>query len=331
MLFWFTLVLSLAAGGVLALFLVTYLQERRPGRLLCLMYHRLAPRAACTALSGSEQTFTLPTEEFAAQLAELRRRGYRAVTPAEAEDFVAGRLKADEPLVLLTFDDGCVSVFREGLPLLREHGLCATIFVTTDPSSYVFGEACGFDRRMTDEELREADQGGLYVESHGVTHRPLRSLDDDELRRELVESRRPLEAIVGRPVRHLAIPGNWYDDRVLRMAKEAGYAAVWCSRPGSVRPGASLYGLPRVNVDGYMHLRAFQAQLQPWGIARRRALLWLKGLPGRLLGPRIWLPLRSVILRALPGRHLSMRHMAAVGGVALLILLLCWLQLLRTH
>src|SRR5690606_40367088 len=59
---------------------------------------------------------------------------------------------------------------------------------------------------------------------------------------------------------------------------------------------------------------------QPWGIARRRALLWLKGLPGRLLGPRIWLPLRSVILRALPGRHLSMRHMAAVGGVALLIL-----------
>jgi peptidoglycan/xylan/chitin deacetylase (PgdA/CDA1 family) len=322
-------ILTIAAAAAVLLLLATYLGELRGPRLVCLMYHRLAPASFYATVRGGERTFTLPTESFAEQLAELRAQGYRFVTPSQASAFLDGRDPSTQPAVLITFDDGCVSVFREAIPILKEHQACATAFVTTDPASHVFRLEYGVDRRMTDDELREADRSGLNIESHGVTHRPLSGLSDDELRFELTESRRRLEAVLGRPVQHLAIPGNWYDARVLKFAREAGYSAAWCSRPGAVRPGLRAFGLPRVNVDGYMGLGAFRAQLRPAGIAWRRMLLTLRGLPGRLLGPTKWLPMRAMILRGVPGGHVSIRQVAVLSVVTLGVLVVLWWRLLH--
>ena len=317
--------LGLTAAALLAL----YLHESKSPRLLCLMYHRLASRESFDRKTGTEHVFCIPADAFEDQVRFLVARGYRFVTADEAAQFVFGRLPLTQPSVMITFDDGCASVKTYAEPVLRKHGACATAFVTTDPDCLAFSVADGSEPRLLDEDLRSLDGKVLQFESHGVTHRPLRGLPPDDIRYELAESRRVLEQLLGRPVRYLAIPGNWYDTGVMRIARQCGYHAVWCSNPGSVRPGANPFCLRRINVDGQYSLAEFAAAIRPWGIAQRRLLSFIRRIPGRLLGPRYWLPLRRTLLGRIPGGHVSMRRMmilgGAIGAAAILLLILCLL------
>jgi peptidoglycan/xylan/chitin deacetylase (PgdA/CDA1 family) len=70
----------------------------------------------------------VPPELFESQLALLQRKGWAAGTTAGLDALAAGRRPA-APLAFLTFDDGYVDNHREALPLLRQYGYRAIIFV----------------------------------------------------------------------------------------------------------------------------------------------------------------------------------------------------------
>ena len=59
---------------------------------------------------------------------------------------------------------------------------------------------------MTWDDVRALAGAGMDIESHTRTHRVLDTLDRDQLRDELVGSRRDLEAQLGRPIRAIAYP-----------------------------------------------------------------------------------------------------------------------------
>lgn len=308
----------LASAGV-AVALIFRREFVRP-RVLCLMYHRFASRDVHQGLHGTERIFTLPIEEFEQQVACLKNAGFTFVGPDELRRHAAGEITLPDPSVLLTFDDGCISVAQLARPVLERHNACGVMFVTTDPSSYVFSLGTGRDRRMTDEELQAADGAVLRFESHAVTHRPLRAMADGEIRRELLDSKNELQRVLGRTVEYLAIPGNWFDRRVMRIAREVGYKAVWCSFPSTMRRGDDLFRLPRINVEGHLGIEKFRAAVSPTGIAQRRLVSLLKRIPGRLLGPRLWLPLRKVVMGCIPGGYISTRRILGAAAVACLVL-----------
>ncbi len=77
---------------------------------------------------------------------------------------------------------------------------------------------------MTWDDVRALAAAGMDVESHTRTHRVLETLDRDQLRTELVGSRRDLETELGRPIRALAYPvGRPPPPWVRRAVAEAGY------------------------------------------------------------------------------------------------------------
>lgn len=77
---------------------------------------------------------------------------------------------------------------------------------------------------MTWDDVRALAAAGMDIESHTCTHRVLETLDDTELRDELVNSRRDLEHELCRPVRALAYPvGRRPPAWVRRSVAEAGY------------------------------------------------------------------------------------------------------------
>jgi peptidoglycan/xylan/chitin deacetylase (PgdA/CDA1 family) len=311
MVFGLALVAMLVAVVAAKAAAVLWAQSRQPA-VLCLMYHRLAPRQECERIQGGDRHYTVAVEEMEKQITYLKKRGFRFLSADQARLFAKGDLELDQPGVLLTFDDGCVSVFEWALPLLQRHGVGAVAFVTTDADSYVFGYG---QRRMNDEELHALEAAGIHCESHGVTHRPLVQLSDEELRAELGASKAKLEQILGREVKFLSAPGNWIDKRVVDLAKEAGYEAIWVSEPGSlqsgslqpssVRSGSDVFGLPRLNVDGTLTLDQFAALLTPWGVTQRYLIYAAKSLPKRLAGPRLWYAFRSALLPWVPGGYLS--------------------------
>ena len=288
--------------------------------MICLMYHRLDLRENYERFSGTGHIFTLPVDEFERQIAYLKDVGYTFVTPDQVRCYLNGDFVLQEPSALITFDDGCLSVKQYALPILEQYGACATVFVTTDPNSYVFNLGDGTEHRLTDEELRMIEGDTINVESHAVTHRPLTGLSADEIYLELAESKKDLERVISREVAYFSIPGNWYNSKVMHIACAVGYKAVWCSNPGTIRANANPFGLPRLNVEGYLNLPQFIFSISPQGIAQRKVVLAIKRLPSSFLGPRYWLCARRFIMTYIPDGHLS-RQRVIKASVALMVLI----------
>jgi peptidoglycan/xylan/chitin deacetylase (PgdA/CDA1 family) len=176
----------------------------------------------------------------------------RRLDPGEQDVWVSGSqflgvldAVAANRRVQITFDDGNASDVRHALPALRERGLRATFFVVAGRLG-----APGF---LDDDGVRTLAASGMTVGCHGMRHRAWRRLDERELREELVEARRVLEAILERPVDQAACPFGSYDRRVLRSLRRSGYRRVYTSDGGPAHPEAWLQARttvgPRDGVD----------------------------------------------------------------------------------
>lgn len=106
------------------------------------------------------------------------------------------------------------------------------------------------------ERLRVAASHKLIrIGAHTLTHPPLSALNDGEARHEIVESRRRIEAEIGKPVRHFAYPFGDHSSAAARdftLAREAGFVTAVTTRRGPLFPGHAehLHALPRVSLNG---------------------------------------------------------------------------------
>jgi peptidoglycan/xylan/chitin deacetylase (PgdA/CDA1 family) len=160
--------------------------------------------------------------------------------------------------VRASFDDAyhsAMSVFPE----LERMGVPVQVFVCTryarDGAPLSIPELAGDNLQqlatMTWDELRGVDVG-----SHGVTHAHLTRLSDEELRRELVDSKTEIEDELGRPCPEFAYPYGEHDERVRAAVRTAGYERAY----GLVDDGNDAYALRRI--DLYRRHTPFKALLR---------------------------------------------------------------------
>lgn len=109
-------------------------------------------------------------------------------------------------------------------------------------------ESPGPDRYMDWPTVRALPRRGIAIGSHGCSHTPMPFLDDDDLERELQDSRGRLESECGTPVTSIAYPNGDFDDRVASAAKRAGYALGFTTQSGWNRRGDSPLTLKRINI-----------------------------------------------------------------------------------
>lgn len=94
---------------------------RRPG-LYILLYHRVNP-------AGDPFAEAMPTAVFEEQVKFLAR-AFRVERLEDLVDEGLGGFR--EPVVAVTFDDGHRDVVEHAYPVLRRHGLPASVYVVTD-------------------------------------------------------------------------------------------------------------------------------------------------------------------------------------------------------
>lgn len=135
----------------------------------------------------------------------------------------ADALKGRDSL-LLTFDDGYADTLTVAAPILLERRIPFTVFVTPAhlDSSPLY---------LTSAQLKELAKTAR-IGAHGLTHRPLTGLSDEDLAAELAVSRKRLEDLIGRPVTTMSYPHGKVDARVRQAVAKAGYETAWCSRYG---------------------------------------------------------------------------------------------------
>jgi peptidoglycan/xylan/chitin deacetylase (PgdA/CDA1 family) len=169
------------------------------GALRVLMYHKVNDRP--------ENRMSVPVSLFDEQLDQLRQLGYTVV----GLEAVLAHYGGGDPLpprsVLITFDDGYRDNLENALPVLQRYGYPSVLFV---PIGYLDEErplpheerlaASGIlNPTLRWTELAELETGGMRIESHGISHKPLADLELDEAAREIALSKLRLEERLGRP------------------------------------------------------------------------------------------------------------------------------------
>jgi len=306
------------------------LKELKHDRFPILLYHRFVHDAADLArYPGTEIIFTVTAQQFEAHIAHLARQGYHSVTPDQVLAFLEDGKALPERPVMITVDDGWRSNIDVMLPILERYGFACTIFVTTGPDAWIFKKFAGLDRGLTAEEVGELHRRGVHIGSHSVTHPYLIEMNDEEIRREFLDSKHTLEAWTGLPCRFLSIPGNFYNRRIARIARECGYQAVYTANVGTVSPTTDPFDINRLIIEGAFTLKEFQANLQPATILTRKAIAWVKKQPPRFLGASRYMAVREVLFNS-PLRHLfTMRRLKVIAAGTLFGFCLVAFWLLR--
>jgi peptidoglycan/xylan/chitin deacetylase (PgdA/CDA1 family) len=197
---------------------------------------RLLRRGPCRVVLLYHSVGVAHSADFRKQMAYLAEK-CSVVKPSE---IMAGRGKETRTVVALTFDDALVSVLENGLPILREYGLPAGVFVPTGnlgrrPDWVMYGDRPDDNETvMTEQQIAALDHEGFEISSHTVSHPVLADLDDSGLEAELVGSKRRLEEIVGHQIWGISYPYGTCDARVHQAAQKAGYEMGFTVEPNKV-------------------------------------------------------------------------------------------------
>jgi peptidoglycan/xylan/chitin deacetylase (PgdA/CDA1 family) len=279
--------------------LYTVLQEYRRDRVPALVYHRFLPKEKVDRgeIINHEPTYVSYDTAFAEQMAYLHGEGYTTISLDDFVAFQEGRASLPPKPIILTFDDGFMSIYRYAFPVLKLHRMKATVFVTPDPESENFTKHAAVDSPLTLEQMREMSDYGIAIESHGMTHRYLTEMPPELVHWELEESKSVLEGIVGKPVQYLAIPSGAYNRTVRKLAKEVGYKAIFGMMKGSNHARSDRYALRRMVIARDFTLADFRAVLHPAATCYLRLISFLQNLLLSLLGPRRLDVLRNCLFR----------------------------------
>lgn len=230
-------------------------------RVVVLLYHRVSDEF--------RDAVTVGVEQFDAQMRLLKSR-YSTPSLGQLREGECAR-RERRPAVVVTFDDGYLDNHRNAMPILLRHGIPATFFVTTGK----LDDEAGFehDRRrlgrpvptMSWAQVRELHEAGFEVGSHTVTHPNMARCTDDELRRELADSKRALEERLGLRTVGFAYPFGGRGDITARgrtLVREAGYACCCSAYGGSNPPQPDPYDIRRIPIDHRFTLAALEARVQ---------------------------------------------------------------------
>jgi peptidoglycan/xylan/chitin deacetylase (PgdA/CDA1 family) len=240
-----------------------FLNRSRVATFLC--YHSVA--------SEGPRYLTISADLFERQLAELQRRSLRTGDLASLKRLVDG--DRVERSAFLTFDDGFLDNYETVLPLLRQYGARAFVFVLP-PIVDVGGPLLWPEvereqglhpatmRSVTWEMLGEMQEGGFEVGSHTLTHPHLPDLHGEELRQELSDSRARVIERLG-SCETIAYPFGEWSQEVADAAGECGYSFAFSLPTGAGQRTATPLSIPRINVDYRDGERRFAGKLSPLG------------------------------------------------------------------
>lgn len=176
-----------------------------------------------------------------------------------------------KPRAALSFDDAFEDFYSSAFPVLQRLQVQATVFVPTDfiETGWQMREDRG---HCTWGQLREMVASELVdAQSHGHSHRHIRSMSDVELRKDIMKSKEVLESQLQREVVLFAYPGGKFSEGQHQTILDMGFRAVCTSRALRIESDRQI--LPRFGVLADWSRRRLNAEL-----SGTRELLGIKTL-----------------------------------------------------
>lgn len=243
-----------------------FLSRPAPNRMVhpvpILLYHSVGlPRTAKST----------PARLFQQHMKYLKDAGYTAIGLERFDAILAGRAKSSPRQVLITFDGACRSIHRAAWPILRRHGLHASLFATVGK----IRDGSGTDReplRLAWQDLRDLKaEGGFDIQSRSYSEGSFRPgirfggrCRRDKVRGDLEIARLVLSEkldLAPESLNHLAWPEGYCDEELEHVAAALGYTHQYIVQRGAVTRLGSTDRLPRLCCDN-MPMETFAHNLR---------------------------------------------------------------------
>lgn len=200
-----------------------------------ILANRRVPVIVYHSVDESNSCISIRPSEFKRQMEFIKENGYNTLTVSELVDNMRKGNGIPDKVIALTFDDGFENNYHVAFPILKDLGLTATIFLTTD---YIGGK-CTWDKKddipdlplLTWDMIKEMNEFGIDFQSHTATHPHLPLLSEDRIRDEIRRSRLTIEDMMGKRCDILCYPYAEFDERVVRILPEEGYVAAFAGHP----------------------------------------------------------------------------------------------------
>lgn len=222
---------------------------------------------------------------FSRQMHWLRQSAWRPVALDEIVGCLAEGRPPPENGIAVTFDDGFGDLCEHALPILRTHSIPATMYAVASllgrTNEWMDKRAFPARRIVSESQLRELDAAGVAVGSHSLTHPRMSELSPADAAREAHDSKRRLEDVIGKPVRHFAYPYGSYNAAVKSAVRAAGYTSATTTRSGFNSEDADPFELRRIDVVGTDSLEQFRRKIE-FGANRVTNRMLLEYYAGRI-------------------------------------------------
>jgi len=208
-----------------------------------LMYHRVLPEP------DPKYKLAVSVRSFERQMKFLHDRHYNVVSIGELADILKKKSPIPRDTVAITFDDGYIDNYLYAFPILKKYGLKATLFVIVNEVGRV--NSIGIRDRVNWEEISEMQRSGLIeIGSHTLGSDPLDKIgSDEELRKQIFDSRKVLEHKLGTPINIFSYPEGRFNDKIKRLVMEAGYLAAVATNPGKGFSDDDIYAFKRIRIS----------------------------------------------------------------------------------
>jgi peptidoglycan/xylan/chitin deacetylase (PgdA/CDA1 family) len=228
--------------------------------LPCFAYHRFG--------DNRYPSTNIPLDVFEAQLRYLSENDYSVLTLGQALDRLRSGQGVPGKSVVLTVDDGYDSFLSGAMPLLREYGFPATLFVQT--------ENVGDPGFLGWEELRRLRAEGIEIGNHSASHAHFLNMGQDKrlerFREDVQQAQRDFASELGKAPDLFSYPYGEYTPGMQNVLHEMGFIAATAQKSGVVHAEGDSYALPRFPMGGpYATLDGFtsKADMRPLRVRRK--------------------------------------------------------------
>jgi peptidoglycan/xylan/chitin deacetylase (PgdA/CDA1 family) len=239
-------------------FLDLYCSLRTRINPLCwiLMYHQISDYLGQLPLNVTPSLFEK-------QIKYLLSRNFKVISLTQLVEYLKGNSTLPPKSVVITFDDGYKNNYLHAYPILKKYNLPATIFLITGfvngnikPGSYsqayreIFSKCSNYTKEwlpLSWEEIREMSENGIEFGAHTVSHPRLTKIPLKKAREEIELSKREIEEKLGKEVKCFAYPYGDYNEKIIELVKEAGFACAAAGYPSPISKRTNTYKLGRID------------------------------------------------------------------------------------
>jgi len=189
---------------------------------------------------------------FKEQMAYLKKHAYNVISLKRLVYFLKNKKDLPKKCVVLTFDDGYKSIYKNAFPVIRKYGYPITVFLPTEAIEKHYPDY------LTMQQIRQMMDYGVDFESHSYSHprftSPPKGLIGENYYNWIKSD---IQRSINFFIKHFnyrpyafAIPYGDYNKTVIKVAKDLGFTAILTQDATNLDKNTPLWLLPRQPILG---------------------------------------------------------------------------------